>query len=279
MRQGVRGLLRDLHLHTVCESARCPNLAECWRRRAATFLLLGNVCTRNCAFCAVDHGSPAPVDEKEPERIVEAVGRLGLRFVVLTCVTRDDLADGGAGHIAAVVRALRQADPEIGVEVLVSDLRGCRDDVRSILDSGPGVFNHNVETVERLTGEIRDRARYRRSLSVLRQAADAAETTPGLRVKSGLMLGLGETEEEIRRTLMDLRDAGVEAVTMGQYLPPSPRHWPVSRYVDPEEFAAWRTFGLEECGFAAVVSGPLVRSSYLAEETAALAAARRQALS
>jgi len=190
VRNEVRALLRDLDLHTVCEGARCPNLCECWQRRAATFLLLGDTCTRNCAFCAVKHGQIAPPDPAEPAHIVEAVSRLELRFVVLTCVTRDDLRDGGAHHIASVIAALRRTHPEVGVEVLPSDLQGQVVDVETILRSGPDVFNHNIETVERLTPLVRDRADYRRSLSVLRFASTFAAAEGHVRVKSGIMLGL-----------------------------------------------------------------------------------------
>ncbi|NLF18141.1 MAG: lipoyl synthase [Lentisphaerae bacterium] len=271
-RHEVRGLLRELHLHTVCESARCPNLCECWGRQAATLLLLGDRCTRHCRFCAVDHGTPLPPDPAEPSRVVEAVRRLGLRFVVLTCVTRDDLADGGAAHLAAVVRSLREALPAVGVELLASDFGGLLSSVDTVLEAGLDVFNHNLETTERLTPLLRNRADYRRSLRVLAYAASqsAAAGRP-TRVKSGLMLGLGEGPEEIRSALQDLRQSGVSVLTLGQYLPPTPAHWPLQRYVTPEEFREWEAVARRDYGFAAVVSGPLVRSSYGAE-TAALAA-------
>jgi lipoic acid synthetase len=268
-RQEVRHLLRELHLHTVCESAHCPNLCECWERHAATFMLLGDVCTRNCRFCAVTHGVPAAPAADEPARVVEAVRRLGLRFVVLTCVTRDDLADGGAAHIAAVVSALRSALPSVGVEALVSDFGGRLQGVDTVLDADPDVFNHNLETTAALTPRVRDRADYPRSLAVLAHAAATVANRAGrTRIKSGLMLGLGETDADLRATLADLRRSGVTILTLGQYLPPSSRHWPLDRHLTPTEFAAWEQAALTEFGFARVVSGPLVRSSYLAEEAA-----------
>jgi len=269
-RHEVRSLLRELHLHTVCESAHCPNLCECWRRHAATFLLLGDVCTRNCRFCAVKHGVPEGPDPREPERVVEAVRRLGLRFVVLTCVTRDDLADGGAAHLASVIRALRAGLPQTGVEILFSDFGGRLASVDEVLAAGPDVANHNVETTERMTPLVRNRADYRRSLQVLAHVARQGAAGGGrIRVKSGLMLGMGERPEEVRATLADLRRSGVAILTLGQYLPPSAAHWPLDRYVSPDEFREWERVAREEIGFEVVVSGPLVRSSYLAENAAA----------
>ncbi len=268
-RQDVRRLLRELRLHTVCESARCPNLCECWKQQAATFMLLGDVCTRNCRFCAVTHGTPAPPVPDEAERVVEAVRRLGLRFAVLTCVTRDDLADGGAGHIAAVVRALRSGCSEIGVEVLVSDFGGRLESVDTVLAAAPDVFNHNLETTAALTPQVRNLADYQRSLAVLAHATATASRRGGRpRIKSGLMLGLGEDAADLRATLGDLRRSGVTILTLGQYLPPSDRHWPLARYVTPEEFKEWEHIAGTEFGFERVVSGPLVRSSYLAEQAA-----------
>jgi lipoic acid synthetase len=268
-RDEVRSLLRELNLHTVCESARCPNLCECWKRHAATFMLLGDVCTRECRFCAVAHGAPLPPDPGEPARVVDAVRRLRLRFAVLTCVSRDDLADGGADHIAAVVRALRGELPEVGIEVLISDFAGRLEGVDEVLAACPDVLNHNLETTESLTPRVRSRADYRRSLAVLARAAEtAAAGGSRVRVKSGLMLGLGETAAEVRASFADLRHSGVTVLTLGQYLPPSAEHWPLARFVPPEEFAEWRRIALAECGFATVVSGPLVRSSYLAEQAA-----------
>jgi lipoic acid synthetase len=261
-RAGVRALIRRLGLHTVCESANCPNLCECWQRRAATFLLLGDTCTRNCRFCAVSHGVPAPVDAAEPGRIAAAISELGLCFAVLTCVTRDDLDDGGALSIAATIRAVRERNPEIGIEVLTSDFNGSRSALQHVLAAGPDVFNHNLETTERLTPRIRNRADYRRSLDILAAAAEAGNEQ--LLIKSGFMLGLGEEDGEIRQMLQDLRRHGVQILTIGQYLAPSSRHWPVARYIPPDEFADLERLAVQEYGFAYVVSGPLVRSSYKA---------------
>ena len=266
-RREVRALLRELHLHTVCESARCPNLCECWKQRAATFLLLGDKCTRTCRFCAVAHGVPAVPDLEEAAHVVEAVRRLSLRFAVLTCVTRDDLPDGGAAHIAGVIAALRRDAPGVGVEALVSDCGGRLEAVDEVLAAGPDVFSHNLETTARLTPQIRPRADYRRSLRVLaRAAALVGLGRSPARVKSGFMLGLGETAAEIRQTLRELRESGVTWVTLGQYLAPTAAHWPVARYVTPEEFCEWEQAALNEFGFATVVSGPLVRSSYHAAD-------------
>ncbi len=266
-RKQVRGLLRDLRLHTVCESATCPNLCECWGRRTATFMLMGSVCTRNCRFCDVRHGEPLPPDPEEPENVATAAEKLGLRYVVLTCVTRDDLADGGAAHFAATVRAVRQRLPDAGVEVLTSDFQGRRESLVSVLASAPDVFNHNVETCARLTPEIRSGADYDRSLQILSTSASLAE--PGkTEIKSGFMLGLGETDDEVHELLRDLRRHRVTILTIGQYLAPSAAHWPVSRYVHPTEFEQWRDRALQDYGFRHVASGPLVRSSYMAEQTA-----------
>lgn len=266
-RQEVKSLLKGLRLNTVCESATCPNLCECWGRRTATFMLLGNVCTRNCRFCDVDHDVPLPPDGDEPENVAEATQRLGLRYVVLTCVTRDDLPDGGAGHFAATVRAIRSRLPETQIEILTSDFKGRECDLATVLEAGPDVFNHNIETVERLTPEIRSHADYRRSLSVLANATRLGRPH-GISTKSGFMLGLGETADEIRELLGDLHEAGVSILTVGQYLPPSANHWPVARYATPEEFDEWARVARNELGFSSVVSGPLVRSSYMAEQAA-----------
>ncbi|MCF7855138.1 MAG: lipoyl synthase [Candidatus Pacebacteria bacterium] len=264
-RNEVRTLLRELQLNTVCESAHCPNLCECWRRRTATIMILGNVCSRDCRFCAVPHGIPEPPDPGEADRVVEAASKLGLKYVVLTSVTRDDLPDGGAGHFARVTRALREYDPKVGVEVLTPDFFGRRRDIETVIQAAPNVFNHNVETCARLTPQIRSGADYGRSLAVLGVAAELGSAHK-IKTKSGLMLGLGETDCEIRETLIDLRERGVSFVTLGQYLPPSSKHWPVARYVHPDEFEKWRRIAENELGFDVVASGPLVRSSYHAEE-------------
>ena len=260
----MRRMLAKACLHTVCESAQCPNRSDCWKRRTATFMALGDTCTRNCRFCAVAHGRPLPPDHDEPAHIAASVHALQLRHVVVTMVTRDDLPDGGADHLAAIVRAIRQTCPDTSVELLVSDFHGRLASVDTILETGLRVFGHNVETVRRLTPQLRSVASFDTSLAVLRHAA--AHRRPGTLVKSGLMLGVGETEDEIRQTLRELRDAGVDIVTLGQYLQPTLEHWPVARMVTPEEFDAWRRFAEDELHFRRAVSGPLVRSSYLAEE-------------
>ena len=259
----MAGILRDLRLNTVCSGALCPNIGECFCSGTATFLILGGSCTRNCRFCAIDHNPhPAPPEEDEPERLAEAAARLKLNYVVVTSVTRDDLPDGGASFFAAVIHALHRRLPEAGVEVLTPDFNGSGEAIAAVLAAGPTVFNHNVETVERLSNEIRTRATYRKSLEVLRLAAKAGN---GIPVKSGIMLGLGETDDEVVETLKDLRLAGVSIVTIGQYLPPSADHWPLDRFVTPDEFARFGKIA-EELGFSAVASSPLVRSSYHAGE-------------
>jgi lipoic acid synthetase len=263
----VADLLRELKLNTVCQSAGCPNRGECWQRRTATFMILGNACTRDCRFCSVMHDpAPPPPELDEPQRVAEAARRLGLRHAVVTSVTRDDLPDGGAAHFAAVVQALKTAVPGIGVEVLTPDFQGDETALRTVLAAGPAVFNHNLETVERLTCEIRSGADYRRSLAVL--AAAVRIGGDRVRVKSGLMVGLGETDSEVEQAIRDLRAAGTSLLTVGQYLPPSRCHRPLDRYVTPEQFDAWRDFALA-LGFAHVAAAPLVRSSYHAEDMAA----------
>jgi lipoic acid synthetase len=258
----VRVLLRSGSLHTVCEEARCPNLGECFTRGTATFLLLGDRCTRRCGYCSVSTARPLPPDPGEPERVAEAARQLGLRFVVLTSVDRDDLPDGGAAHFAATVRAVRRALPEAGVEVLTPDFRGDEDALRALLDVRPDVFNHNIETVPRLFPRLRPQGRYRLSLDVL---AAVKGIRPEETTKSGLMVGLGETDEEVVAVLADLRAAGVDVVTIGQYLRPTRAHEPVHRYVTPAAFLE-----LEEraraLGFPTVYSGVFVRSSFNAEE-------------
>ena len=258
----VKGMLAGLKLHTVCEEARCPNRGECWSSGTATFLVLGDTCTRSCRFCAVRKGDPAgSVDPEEPQRVAAAAVAWGLRHVVVTCVTRDDLPDGGAAHLARVIRALRDQAPGVTVEVLVSDFGGEAQAVRTVIEAGPDVFAHNVETVERLQGRVRDpRCSLARSLEVLRTARVLG---PDIVVKSALLLGLGETDEEVRITLSALSAAGATSLTLGQYLAPSAAHAPVVAWIPPEVFEAWRVWALEN-GFTAVASGPLVRSSYRA---------------
>ena len=251
-------VVRELALHTVCQEARCPNVGECWGHRTATFMLLGDVCTRNCGFCAVAHGRPVAVDPDEPERVAAGVARLGLRHVVVTSVDRDDLADGGAAHFAATARAIKARVPECRVEVLVPDFQGRVASVGEVVASPIDVFNHNLETVPRLYRRARAGARYGRSLAVL---AAAKSYRDGLLTKAGLMLGLGETEPELLSVFSDLRGAGCDILTIGQYLRPSAAHLPVERYVPPEEFDALRTRALG-LGFRYVEAGPLVRSSY-----------------
>lgn len=264
----VSSSLRSRGLHTVCEEAKCPNKAECWGSRTATFMILGDVCTRNCEFCAVKTGKAgAPMDEEEPGKLAQAVSELKLSYVVLTSVDRDDLPDGGAAHIAATIRAIKGLRPGTRVEVLVPDFHGDPAAIQTVLHARPEVFNHNVETVRRLQATVRPHAGYETSLSVL---ATAAHLAPDLPVKSGLMVGLGETDEEVTETLADLARAGVALVTIGQYLRPSSRHLPVDRYVPPDEFETYRQVGLA-LGLNHVIAGPFVRSSYHAEEAASQA--------
>lgn len=254
--------LSRLRLSTVCQSARCPNLGECFGRGTATFMILGATCTRTCKFCAVDKGKPDAVDVGEPERVAQAARLLRLEHAVITSVTRDDLPDGGAGHFAATVQMIRKHCPGVRVEVLVPDFRGSLAALQAICDTRPDVFNHNVETVKRLYPIARPQARYRRSLGILEYAAKQ-----GLVVKSGIMLGLGETEQEILATITDLRRTGCSFLTLGQYLAPSKKHFPVARYVSPAEFEEWAEIARSE-GFKEVAAGPLVRSSYRAGEMA-----------
>lgn len=259
MRQ-MEALLRTRELHTVCESAKCPNKGECFERGTATFLVMGGTCTRDCGFCSVAHGRPAAPDAGEPERVAEAAAIMGLRHVVITSVTRDDLPDGGAGHFVATIAAVRRALPHATVEVLTPDFRGDPGALDLVLDAGPDVFNHNVETVPRLYSQVRPQADYRRSLEVLGHAAEHGSSV----VKTGLMVGLGETEDEVRGVLDDARRVGVAAVTVGQYLRPGKEHLPVVEYVDPSVFARYREYG-ESHGLT-MEAAPFVRSSYLAEE-------------
>jgi lipoic acid synthetase len=258
----LKVLVRQLGLHTVCESAACPNIGECWNQRTATFMILGNVCTRRCGFCAVLKGPPLPVDYDEPRRVAEAVARLRLRHAVITSVNRDDRKDGGAELFALTIRAIRERVPDCRVEVLVPDFQGSHAAVDLVLEARPDVFNHNVETVPRLYRQVRLGARYERSLDIL---AYARLHCPDLVTKSGLMLGLGETIEEVLSVMRDLAERDVNVLTLGQYLSPSPAHLPVARFVPPEEFAELAEAG-RRMGFRRVIAGPLVRSSYHAAE-------------
>ncbi len=262
--EAVAETVRREKLHTVCYSAACPNLGECWARGTATFMIGGNRCTRRCGFCDVTTARPDPLDPDEPARVARAVARLGLRFAVVTCVARDDLPDGGAGQMAATVRAIRERCPGTGVEVLIADYKGSEDALRVVLRADPDVLNHNLETVERLQRRVRPAARYARSLGLLRRAG---ELRPEIPTKSGLMLGLGERDAELEQALADLRDAGVSLLTLGQYLRPSPQHLAVARYLPPAEFTAWAERA-RALGFRDVAAGPLVRSSYHAEQLA-----------
>lgn len=258
----IKGLLRDLKLHTVCEEARCPNIGECFGNRTATFMILGRICTRACSFCAVTTGHPTELDLAEPENVAEAVEKLDLRHVVVTSVARDDLADGGADIFARTIRAIRRRMPATGVEVLIPDFLGNWDHLAHVMEAGPDILNHNLETVERLTPVVRSKATYKRSLELL---AEARRLDDSVVTKSGIMVGLGESREEISQTLHDLRDAGAMVLTVGQYLRPSLQHIPLVRHYTPEEFADIKEEALS-IGFAHCESGPLVRSSYHAHE-------------
>ncbi|HEY4360581.1 MAG TPA: lipoyl synthase [Bryobacteraceae bacterium] len=261
----LKQLVQDLNLHTVCESAACPNVGECWNRRTATFMILGNVCTRRCGFCAVQKGGPLPVDYDEPRRVAEACATLGLKFAVITSVNRDDRKDGGAELFALTIRAIRERIPECGVEVLVPDFQGSHAAMDIVLEAAPEILNHNTETVPRLYRQVRLGARYERSLDML---AHVKQSRPGTPTKSGLMLGLGETIDEVLAVMRDLRSAHVDILTLGQYLRPSQKHLPIIRYVTIEEFAVLKRQGYE-MGFRHVESGPLVRSSYHAADAVA----------
>ncbi len=267
----LKRLMRGLELHTVCESARCPNIGECWSHRTATFMILGNLCTRRCAFCAVPKGLPAGVDREEPERVAEAAEAMGLKYVVVTSVDRDDLKDGGATIFALTIEALRRRIPGCKVEVLIPDFRGSDEALEIVLRARPDVLNHNLETVPRLYSVARRGSRYERSLRLL---ARSREIAPSIATKSGLMVGLGESFEELLSVLSDLSAVGVDIVTIGQYLRPSGDQLPVARFYAPEEFAALKREGLR-LGIRHVEAGPLVRSSYHAhEQTSALEASR-----
>lgn len=258
----IKGMLRDLKLHTVCEEARCPNIGECFGNRTATFMILGRICTRACSFCAVTTGHPTELDLAEPEHVADAVEKLGLRHVVVTSVARDDLSDGGAGIFAETILAIRRRMPATGIEVLIPDFLGNWDHLGIVVKARPDILNHNLETVERLSPVVRSKATYRRSLELL---AEARRQDDSLVTKSGIMVGLGETREEISQALRDLRDSGVMVLTVGQYLRPSLEHIPLVRHYRPDEFHDIKEEALG-LGFAHVESGPLVRSSYHAHE-------------
>lgn len=258
----LKKLVEEKRLHTVCQSARCPNIGECWQSRTATFLILGNTCTRRCAFCAVDSGKPTEYDLDEPRRVGEAVAALQLKYAVVTSVTRDDLDDGGAYIFAETIRKIRATTPGCRVEVLIPDFKGDAGALKTVVDAQPDVLNHNIETVERLYSLVRPQANYRHSLELLARAKEIDQATA---TKSGIMLGLGETDEEVLAALRDLRAAGCEIVTIGQYLRPSAGHLPIQKYYAPEEFRHFADAG-KAMGFRHVESAPLVRSSYHARE-------------
>ena len=258
----TKALISDLRLHTVCEEAQCPNRWECWSAGTATFMIAGDRCTRACGFCAVTTAKPFALEGDEPQRVAEAVKRMKLKHVVITAVARDDMKDGGAAHFAETIRATRVANPGTVIEVLTPDFHGKEECLQAIADAAPEVFNHNIETVERLTPLVRSRAKYRLSLTVLKRMKEIA---PAMVTKSGMMLGLGETEPEIFQAMDDLREADVSVLTLGQYLRPTPQHLPVVEYVHPDTFAVYREVAGRK-GFAHVASGPLVRSSYHAAD-------------
>jgi lipoic acid synthetase len=258
----LKHMMRDLKLHTVCEEAHCPNIGECWEHRAATFMILGDVCTRNCAYCAVAHGTPAPLDVAEPQRLADAVARMGLQHVVITSVDRDDLPNGGAEIFAACIAEIRRRMPETSIEVLIPDFKGNPEALRIVVDAAPDILNHNLETIARLYRIARPGGRYSRALELLKRAKDM---NPELLTKSGLICGLGEEWDELLASIRDLRGQGVDIITLGQYLRPSDDHLPIARWYTPEEFAELKRYGMS-LGFRHVESGPLVRSSYHAWE-------------
>lgn len=271
----IKDMMRTKTLHTVCEEARCPNIYECWANRTATFMILGDICTRACRFCAVKTGLPTELDLQEPERVAEAAEQMGLRHCVVTSVARDDLKDGGASIFAATIHAIRARMPLCSVEVLIPDFLGDEASLRIVMDAKPDILNHNIETVERLSDRVRAKAKYSRSLELLRRAK---EMQPKIPTKSSIMLGVGETIEEVHQAMDDLRAVDVDILTLGQYLQPSSSHLNVERYVHPDEFAELKLVGKSK-GFSSVESAPLVRSSYHAHEqvkTAAAAAAGAQ---
>lgn len=258
----IKEMMRGKTLHTVCEEARCPNIYECWSNRTATFMILGDICTRACRFCAVKTGMPTELDLQEPERVAEAAEQMGLMHCVVTSVARDDLADGGASIFAATIEAIRKRLPFCRVEVLIPDFMGNWDALKVVMDANPDILNHNIETVERLSDRVRAKAKYKRSLELLKRAK---EMKPKIPTKSSIMLGVGEQYEEILQAMDDLRAADVNILTLGQYLQPTPKHLPIERYVHPDEFAKLKIEGKNR-GFRHVESGPLVRSSYHAHE-------------
>lgn len=258
----VEKILQQEKLETVCENANCPNISECFSKHTATFMILGSICTRNCGFCAVSSGKPGPVDIEEPVHLASAVKRLGLEYVVITSVTRDDLLDGGAEHFAECIKTVRQYNANALIEVLIPDFKGSINALNIVADASPNVINHNIETVPRLYPAARKYANYKRSLKIIR---DAKSLNPSVITKSGLMLGLGETREEILLTMHQISDAGCDILTLGQYLSPSKQHLPIERYVEPGEFDQLKQEGLK-MGFSAISAGPLVRSSYKAKD-------------
>jgi lipoic acid synthetase len=268
----LKNLMRTMELHTVCEEARCPNIGECWGHGTATFMILGDVCTRACRYCAVTSGKPHTLDLGEPRRVAEAVQTMGLKHAVVTSVDRDDLPDGGASLFAATIRKIHELNPDCAVEVLTPDFQGSQESLQTVMDARPEIFNHNIETVWRVFPRVRPgRSKYAVSIDLLRRAK---ELYPDGLTKSGLMVGLGETRKEIVETMRDLRSAGVDILTIGQYLQPTPKHVPIDRYYHPDEFAALRQEGFA-LGFSHVESGPLVRSSYHAHEQSDALRARR----
>ncbi len=256
----VRQLVETNSLHTVCQSAQCPNMGECWSRGTATVMILGNICTRACSFCAIETGRPTGIDIGEPARVADAVAKMNLKHCVITSVARDDLQDGGAAVWASTIRAVRHRNPNTAIEILIPDFRGHIEPLDIVLEAQPDILNHNIETVKRLQRPVRKTAQYDRTLNLLKHSKEKGFVT-----KSGIMLGIGERKEEVKLTLDDLRSVGVSIITIGQYLQPTPEHRPIDRWVTPEEFLEWKKYGLS-IGFEVVESGPLVRSSYHAEE-------------
>ncbi|MBI4379741.1 MAG: lipoyl synthase [candidate division NC10 bacterium] len=254
----LKRLVQDRRLHTICEEAHCPNIGECWEQLTATFLILGDICTRNCGFCAVTHGKPSELDLAEPDRVAQAIQRLGLEHAVITSVNRDDQADGGSAIFATVIRRIRELSPGCGVEVLIPDFRGNEAALRTVVEAAPDILNHNMETVPRLYREVRPGSRYEQSLELF---AKARRMAPALVTKSGIIVGFGEEREELLKTMADLRQVDCDILTMGQYLRPSQQHLPIIRYYTPEEFRELKAIG-EGMGFKHVEAGPLVRSSY-----------------